>query len=194
MNKALKIVKKKVDNQLQQEKLVRDDQNRVVVDMIVQNDKHILSEFSESKTPVINTKVAEFIENATASIPAKEHLTLRISSDCIDDEEKGLYGKGIKEYYKGKYVEVQRSIKESNIIALILIAISLCLLVVTFLLKSALSFGIWAEIINIIAWFFLWEATAILSLKTRDLRHKRNKYLSYISIKVEYLPLKENKN
>ena len=194
MNKALKIVKKKVDNQLQQEKLVRDDQNRVVVDMIVQNDKHILSEFSESKTPVINTKVAEFIENATASIPAKEHLTLRISSDCIDDEEKGLYGKGIKEYYKGKYVEVQRSIKESNIIALILIAISLCLLVVTFLLKSALSFGIWAEIINIIAWFFLWEATAILSLKTRDLRHKRNKYLSYISIKVEYLPLKENKD
>ena len=194
MNKALKIVKKKVDNQLQQEKLVRDDQNRVVVDMIVQDDKHILSEFSESKTPVINTKVAEFIENATASIPAKEHLTLRISSDCIDDEEKGLYGKGIKEYYKGKYVEVQRSIKESNIIALILIAISLCLLVVTFLLKSALSFGIWAEIINIIAWFFLWEATAILSLKTRDLRHKRNKYLSYISIKVEYLPLKENKD
>ncbi|MBQ9792793.1 MAG: hypothetical protein IJW32_03535 [Clostridia bacterium] len=194
MNKSLKAIKKKVDNQLQQEKLIRDDQNRVVVDMIVQDDKHILSEFSEGKTPVINTKVAEFIENATAAIPAKEHLTLRISSDCIDDEEKGLYGKGIKEYYKGKYVETQRSIKESNIIALILIAISVALLVVTFFLKSAFSFDVWAEIINIIAWFFLWEATAILSLKTRDLRHKRNKYLSYISIKVEYQPLEKNEN
>ncbi len=195
MDKSLKGIKKKVDNQLKHETLIRDDQKRVVVDMIVQTDKHILSEFSESKTPVINTKVAEFIENATASIPAKEHLTLKISSDCIDDEEKGLYSKGIKEYYKGKYVEVQKSLKESNIISLTLILASVVLLTATFFLRNVSAFNFFAEIIDIISCFFLWEASSILTFKTRELRNKRNKYLSYISIKVEYQPLtvkKEN--
>ena len=163
--------------------------------MIVQNDKNVLSEFSENKTPVINTKVAEFIENATASIPAKEPLTLRINSDCIDDKEKGLYGKGIKEYYKGKYVEVQKSLKESSLISLTLIIASIILLIATFFLRYIPSLTILAEIVNIIGWFSLWEASSILTFKTRELRYKRNKYLSYISMKVEYRTLtvkKEN--
>ena len=37
--------------------------DKIEDDMIVQNDKNVLSEFSENKTPVINTKVAEFIFN-----------------------------------------------------------------------------------------------------------------------------------
>ena len=193
MDKSLKSVKKKIDNQLKQETLVKDKHNRVIVDMIVQNDKNVLSEFSENKTPVINTKVAEFIENATASIPAKEPLTLRINSDCIDDKEKGLYSKGIKEYYKGKYVEVQKSLKESSLISLTLIIASIILLVATFFLRYIPSLTILAEIVNIIGWFSLWEASSILTFKTRELRYKRNKYLSYISIKVEYQPLTAKK-
>ena len=39
--------------------------------MTVQVDKHFLSEFSQTETPVINSQIGEFIENSTGSISAK---------------------------------------------------------------------------------------------------------------------------
>ena len=53
--------------------------------MTVQDDKHFLSEFSQTETSVINSQIGEFIENSTGSISAKESLTLRINSNCITD-------------------------------------------------------------------------------------------------------------
>ena len=68
----------------------RDDENRVIINMTVKDDSNFLSVFSQSDTPVINTEVAEFIENSTNSVLPKEQLTLRIHSDCIDDTEKAI--------------------------------------------------------------------------------------------------------
>ena len=61
-----------------------------VVNMIVKDDTDFLSVFSESETPVISGEVAEFIENRTMTMPPKEQLTLKIHSDCIDENEKKL--------------------------------------------------------------------------------------------------------
>ena len=62
MDKSLKLTKKKIDTLLKNKEYIRDEQNRIVVEMTVQNDKNFLSEFSQTKTPVINTKVAEFMK------------------------------------------------------------------------------------------------------------------------------------
>ena len=137
MDKSLKLTKKKIDTLLKNKEYIRDEQNRIVVEMTVQNDKNFLSEFSQTKTPVINTKVAEFIENSTYSIPIKEPLTLRITSDCISDNEKEGYSKGIKEYYKQKYFLNQKDIKQNYLIATILTFVSLVLLTTSILFKLA---------------------------------------------------------
>ena len=189
MNKSLKSTKKKVDKIFKNKEYVRDEQNRVVVEMTVQDDKHFLSEFSQTETPVINTKVAEFIENSTATIPVKENLTLRITSNCILDDEKEGYSKGIKEYYKHKYFLNQRDIKQNYLVATILTFVSLVLLAISIVVRSNLTFDFWAETINIVAWFFLWEAVGMFSFKTTELRFKRNKCLSYISMKIEYFDI-----
>ncbi|MBQ2769599.1 MAG: hypothetical protein IJD48_01185 [Clostridia bacterium] len=181
MNKSLKLTKRKID------KTIKDEQNRVVVDITVQDDEEFLSKFSQTETPVINTEVANFIETTTTSIPAKESLTLRIHSNCITDEEKGLYSKGIKEYYKQKYFLIQKNIKQNYTVAIILTIVSLILLSASILLKNNLTVYIWAEAVNIVAWFFLWEAIGMFSFKTNELRFKRNKYLGYISMKIEYI-------
>lgn len=187
MDKSLKLTKKKIDTLLKNKEYIRDEQNRIVVEMTVQNDKNFLSEFSQTKTPVINTEVAEFIENSTYSIPVKEPLTLRITSDCISDNEKEGYSKGIKEYYKQKYFLNQKDIKQNYLIATILTFVSLVLLTTSILLRSSLTFDIWAEAINVVAWFFLWEAVGMFSFKTNQLRFRRNKCLIYISMKIEYI-------
>ena len=193
MNKSLKAIKKKVDKSLKDQSFERDEQNRVVVEITVQNDKHFLSEFSQTETPVINSKIGDFIENSTNSISVKEPLTLRVNSDCISDQEKSVYSKGVKEYYKQKYSLIEKEIKQSYIVASILTFVSLIILISSFLFKNNLFFEIWSEAISIVAGFFLWEALGMFSFKTNKLRFKRNKYLTYISMKIEYVDLK-NKN
>ena len=191
MEKSLKLTKKKVDKMIKDNEYLRDEQGRVVVKMTIQDDKHVLSEFSQTETPVIDSEVAEFIENSTLSIPVKEPLNLRITSDCITDNEKEAYSKGIKEYYKQKYFSIQAAIKQNYLIATILTIVSLILLTVSIFLRDNLTFDIWAEAINIVAWFFLWEAVGMFSFKTQELRFKRNKYLTYISMKIEYIDIKK---
>jgi len=44
----------------------------------------------------------------------------------------------------------------------------------------------WAEVIDIIAWVFLWEAVDISIFKNRSLRIRQVRYLSYIEMKVVY--------
>ena len=42
---------------------------------------------------------------------------------------------------------------------------------------------------EIIAWVFLWEAVDIAVFENRSLRLKRLRYISYMSMKIEYYPL-----
>ena len=45
---------------------------------------------------------------------------------------------------------------------------------------------IWAEVIDIVAWVLLWEAVDIIAFGNRSLRVKCKRYLSYMSMKIEY--------
>lgn len=167
----------------------RDDENRVIVNMTVKDDSSFLSVFSESNTPVISTEVADFIEHNTVAIFPKEPLTLRIHSDCIDERERELYKKAIAEYYTEKYFANKRELRRNNIIALILTVFGVLTLVPAVLLEYQRGSLIWAEVIDIVAWVLLWEAVDISVFGNRALRMKQKYYLSYISMKVEYVDL-----
>ena len=170
----------------------RDEENRIVINMTVKDDSNFLSVFSQSDTPVISTEVADFIENSTNSILPKEQLTLRIHSDCIDDTEKEQYKESIKEYYSEKSIANARELKRNNIISLLLTLAGIFVLIVQLLFEYKLSSLIWAEVIDIVAWVFLWEAVDISAFGNRSLRLKNKRYLSYVSMKIEYVDITEN--
>lgn len=165
----------------------RDDENRIIINMTVKDDSDFLSVFSQSDTPVISTEVAEFIENSTDSILPKEQLTLRIHSSCIDDKEKELYQKGIKQYYSEKRIANARELKRNNIIVLLLTVAGILVLAFAFLFEDKTGSLVWSEVIDIVAWVFLWEAVDISAFGNRGLRLKNARYLSYLSMKIEYI-------
>lgn len=45
---------------------------------------------------------------------------------------------------------------------------------------------IWAEVIDIAAWVFLWEAVDIKFFKTRELKLKRQRYAAFMDMKIYY--------
>lgn len=163
-----------------------DDSGRIVIDMVVKDDSDFLSVFSANQTPVISSDVAEFIENSTHSIRAGEPLTLRIKSNCIDNDEKELYKKAIKEYYSERYVAGARELKRNNVASLILALAGIFALIVALFLQYSFDSLIWAEVVDIAAWVFLWETVDIIFFKTRHLRNNQKRYASFINMNIEY--------
>ena len=98
----------------------------------------------------------------------------------------------IKEYYSEKSIANARELKRNNIISLLLTLAGIFVLIVQLLFEYKLSSLIWAEVIDIVAWVFLWEAVDISAFGNRSLRLKNKRYLSYVSMKIEYVDITEN--
>jgi hypothetical protein len=156
-----------------------------VVRMTVKNDDDFLSPFSAGDEPVISTDVAEFIENATAALPPSASLALHVYSDCIDEAEKNVYTKAIQNYYREKYAASEIERKRNSRMVLLLALVGILILSLAFLLGANAHF-LWAEVIDIAAWVFLWEAVDIGAFHNRDLRVKRMRYHTYMTMQIEY--------
>ena len=159
-----------------------DADGRAVINMTVKDYSDFLSPYSERATAVISSDVAEFIENSTYATPPAEPLTLRIYSDEISDDKKEEYTSAIREYYAQKYTVTKKTYR-FNVIALISLAVAGIL---ALLLAFRVESHIWSEVIDIVAWVLIWEAVDIGVFKNRESNIQRKRYLSYMTMKVEY--------
>ncbi len=175
---------KEIEKILADRETERDADGRRVINMTVNDDSSFLSAYSERATTVISSEVADFIENATIATPPSAPLTLRIHSDTITAEEKAEYTAAIREYYAQKYA-VTRKTYRFNVIALLTLAIAG---IITLLLAFKVKSHIWSEVIDIVAWVLIWEAVDIGVFRNRESNISRKRYLSYMTMKVEFLP------
>lgn len=192
MNSANSIsnAKRYADMREMQKRMRVDTNGRIIVDMTVNDDGDFLSRFSESENPVINSDVADFIENTTKSIPPSAMISLRIHSDCIDDKEKMVYDKAIREYYTEKYISADKERKRNLLISAIMLFFGVLILSTAIMLEYANNI-IWSEVIDIVAWVLIWEATDVIFFKNRALKLQRLRALTYISMNIEYHPLQK---
>lgn len=187
MNKLQKEAKREADRQLRERSYKRDADNRVIVHMTVKDDEDFLSAFSKNETPVISTDVADFIENSTSFILPKELLTLQIHSSCIDEQEKVIYEKAVREFYTQKYIANEQELRRNKLTARVLFFVGILLLIWEFVLEYRIGGRIGAEVLDIAAWVFLWESVDISMFGNKLLRIKRDRYLAYLCMKIEYI-------
>lgn len=194
MIKALKELKKNLDAERSDKKYERDGEGRVVVNMTVRDDSGFLSVYSQSDIPVIDGTVADFIENRTSAILPREPLTLRIYSDSVDENEIPVYQRAIRSYYKEKYYSSEREYRRNVVAAVMLALAGILALSLMIFLEKRIESAIWFEVIDIVAWVFLWEAVDLYFLENRMLKYRRLRYLAFVDMKVEGYPLKKIEN
>lgn len=187
IKQILNETRKKTNEQFKKRKYKKDDEGRVIINMIVKDDSGFLSSFSENESPSISSEVAEFLENETKTMLPRQLLTLRIKSNCIDDNEKVMYVKAINEYYTKTYIVNEKEIKKNNIISIILFSIGLIILTFAIAFPNV----IWSEVLDITAWVFLWETVDIMVFKNRYQKMQRYRYLSFLSMSIEYYDLND---
>lgn len=176
----------KSKNILQGKTLEKDNEGRFIINMNVKDDSSFLSIFSKNENPIISEEVANFIENSSLSIPLKQPITLRIQSNCIDDNEKETYKKAIKEYYTQKYIANEQEVKRNRLIVIGLTILGIIVLAFEIFFEYTFNNIIWSEVIDIFAWVLLWEAVDIGFFGSRTSRIKKLRYLSYLSMNIEY--------
>ncbi len=186
--KEYRNLKKSVDKELSTRKSERDSEGRVIINMTVKDDSDFLSHFSENSISVISTDVADFIESNTHSLPPNEKLTLRVHSNCIDDNEQIVYKEAIKEYYAERYLANEKEIRRNYFIALMLLLAGVFVLAVSVFLNEH-NIELWSYIVDIAAWVLLWEAADISLLVNRTLSIQRKRYLAYLSMKIQYFKI-----
>ncbi|MGM9940677.1 MAG: hypothetical protein ACI32N_01645 [Bulleidia sp.] len=170
-----------------------DRNGRYVAHMNVKDDTDFLSAFSITDAPVISSDVAEYIETVTRMIPMKSDISLRITSSCIDDEEKKIYERAIHAYYLQKYVENHLAVRKNRIVSLFLILVGVIVLAIANELDQ-LNFLIRSEVIDIFAWVLIWEAGDILLLENRKLTGMEKRYISFINMNIEFIDTYEKQD
>ena len=191
MNKQeIKQIKKSVNKAVSERKIQRDAEGRAVINMTVKNDDGFLAEYSEGNVPMISENVSDFLEHNAQSILPKESITLRIHSNSIDDTEKEEYKSAIKEYYTKRYISDKRELRRNTWIAIILAIAGIIALFAAIIVEMQTDSPIWTEVIDIIAWVLIWESVDITVFRNRELRVNCLRYISFISMKVEYFEIK----
>lgn len=187
MIKAFKTLKRKLDDNVNNLSHERDSDGRVVINMRVMNDDGFLSPFSPYDNPVLSDDVTDFLDKTTKSVLPNEQLCLKIKSNCIDDEEKSLYSKAIKETYAEEYLENERALKRNTAFSVVLGLLGVTVLILLFIFESTVANAIWGEVIDILAWVLLWEAFDLYIFGSQEFKLKRLRCLAFISMKVDYI-------
>lgn len=89
-----------------------DEQGGHVIRLNVTNDSDFLSPFSADGCPVISGDTAEFLSNSIKHQLPKSRFNFVISSNEIDERERVLYKRAIKNYYQSEYAEVQTEMRK----------------------------------------------------------------------------------
>ena len=161
---------------------------RAIIDMEVVSDEGFTSPYSAAGKPVISAEVADFLENAANAHHPRKSLILNVYGDCIDDGEKLRYDAAIRNYYKNKLGDVERSIARKSVVSLIFTVVGILGLIAMFVLDHLGANGVWVECVDIFAWVFLWEAVDQFFIERGLLLLKRKRDLAFIKMEINFYP------
>lgn len=188
MIRSLKELKKAMDARARNDEIERDEEGRAVLKMTVLRDEDFLSDFSAGTRPVIDSEVAEFLNESALPLLPAEPVCLQIYSDCISEEEKPVYSAALREYYVRHYKENRLALKRNAVVSLVMALIGIVALAAVLTVSFFQVLPVISEALDIFAWVFLWEAVDLFFLERAVLRAKRNRCLRFLEAKIEYLP------
>ena len=56
-------------------------------------------------------------------------------------------------------------------------------------LQYLTDYQVWSEVIDIVAWVFLWEAVDISAFENRSLRNKYRRYQAFLNMKIVFIDI-----
>ena len=142
-----------------------DEKGRTVVRLRVTDDDNFLSPFS--------VETAEFLNHSLLQLKTSSAVHFVVSSNVITDEEQQVYEKAIKNYYREEFAESAREIRKNTLASLVMILVGALVFAIAILLESMDLKPLFLNILDVIAWVFVWEAADLFFLQRPVLRKEQ---------------------
>lgn len=158
------------------DKYIKDNyilRNKAVIKVLIDNK----DEFYNPRDPrrlTINKELIKYITDEAENIPNKYKINIEFYSDDLSDEEKKKIIDMIKSYYGLKVYSCKSSIKQGVLKALLFSIFGAFFIACSHLNNNLLNF-VYDEVIYVIGWVLLWEATdTLLFSNSKDKVRKKN--------------------
>ena len=187
MLKGLKELRKITKEIHGEKKLSYDAEGRVTVPVSVNDDTGFIAPFSSDGEVVISSDVADFLEHSVKHIKPGCDLHFVISGDTVDEKEKREYPAAIKNYYRYEFIECTRELKKNAILSIIMTALSALVFILAIVLAEIGVRDVILNMIDVVAWVFMWEAVDLFVLERAALRISRLRSLAMIKAKYTFI-------
>ena len=189
---SLKEIKKEINNELKSYRSNRDSAGRCVINLTIYDDDNFLSPYSLDNEEIISDEMSNFFDHATKAVAPKDSLHINIYSDKIDEEEKKIYPKAIKNYYYNQLLEIRRNLITNAIVSAMLAIVGVGIVIALFSISAIRNSYIIAELVTIFGWVFCWEAVDQFFIQRRILNRQRLRYINLMNAKITFKPLISN--
>ena len=163
-----------------------DESGRQLVKIHVSDDSNFLSPFSTDGLPMLSSETAEFLEHSIKHLRPDTPLHIDIEGQCIEAEERILYEKAIRIYYHAEFSETVRNIRKNTIQTVTMTFLAALTFALALILTNRAVQSVFLEMIDVVAWVFMWEAADIFFFQRSTLRMKRLRYFNLIQADISF--------
>ena len=163
-----------------------DSEGRAIVDIKIKDKSEVISPFVIDGQEIINAEFANLIDNTMKSIPPTQNININIDCEKLTDKDKSSFALAIKNYYKNSTLDSQRKMDNNTKILLLMLALSITSLAALFLVNFFSVNWLVIEIVDIVAWVFIWESIDLLVFQRSLVRYEKLRYLSLYNCHITY--------
>lgn len=142
--------------------LILNNEYKSVINLTVENSDSFFSKVY-MKEPIITSEVSDVICNDKFAIRWSGGVHINIVSK--ENLDATTCKNAINEYFKSKYINTYRKHKVAYLVALMFLVLGVITFGLLFALSNSINLGLWEEVIDVVAWVFVWEACDIFVIQ-----------------------------
>lgn len=162
--------------------LKKDAEGRFVIDLSL--DGEILSPYSVGGEPVIDSSVAEFLDHSLKHLPSNAPLHFVISGDAT--AEPDVCERAIRNYYHDEFLDSAAAMAKNTVLTVLMALLSASVFAVIIVLANRDSSEIAINMLDVVAWVFMWEAVDIFAFQRAEHRRRRHRARNMIESKITF--------
>lgn len=150
------------------------------------NDKSdVLSPFCGNENSVINSDLADYLENKADQLPIANDIHITIEGET-KETDKQVIKCAITNYYENKLADTKREFKKNGNLTIVFLILAIIVLSAAVIINTFMETRlILHEIVYIVGWVFASEAAELFFLQRGALRIKQIRYLNFIRAELE---------
>ena len=164
---------------------------RCPVRIHVRDDSDFLSPFSPDSEALIAGETAAFLDQSVKYLPPDADLSLHIDGACISPGERPLYAEAIRRYYRHEFAAAARDMRKNTVLSLVMTGVAALIFALALWLSHHGAETVLLNMIDVVAWVFMWEAADIFFFRRSEIRLRRLRAYQMMEAKTEFDTQKE---